>query len=822
MSTPRNPLDEYRSYSYHTILIVSNTTEALTTFTSSDPANDASALMAISNTMQGEVIKTDKSVGEALLVLDSRRTSSFSIREFEYNAYPGVGIPSQTHVIQGTLNMTIIDPDGIGFINYLRYLIDEKLKTDLIGVHFLLKVIFVGHKADGSTTLISSSGIPLMLYTIEFEVNYKEGVYKCIFVPMSQNVGTVIKNFTAVQDVKSITAEDGKLGTVIRNFENKINENYRNWYKNLNIELRKSGDVNSTPIGKTGRLIQVMITIPKDWEQFTIDNASFNKQIERRFDEEIQKKKESQDKEIKEKQAANEKEIQETEKKGVTREAAEKLLKKEFIGFSPTLNIYEILSEILKLSPEANELANRKAVAANLVKTFKTVSSVTSNNEVMLIHFDILEYVVPNITIKNANSEWTVDRPDGTKVPKNSLEFDYIFTGKNTDILEFNLKMNNAQLLFMNTGLVGALTHRQVTDQKKQPDNPITPTKVNIGLVRENDPIGFPIQTIETRKSFAYSPERVNTEKQAKNQSDRNEWLQTVSKLHSITQVQAKVTIRGNPNLLNKYVAELIPPHSIPENIKIESAVAGEGFVKNSIVGNDQTWQSQKEKYRATVDEHFKGVQAEVLGQGPENTEINGPKAHVFPMFVKINVFAPNTLNFGKTSKKLDENDPREYVQFWYQDWYMILSILNKFVDGAFTQELDIRSFDVFGSEVSNTTGGVDKAAHDAMGAGGVVGADGSVTAVSDKKPELYGGETRGKAPAADSATSQNYGNEGSKGRVQQASQNVKDQYNKAHPPVKPPTSQEVYGNTNILGYLGLGGDEENKKNPPPPQLPGV
>jgi hypothetical protein len=382
--------------------------------------------------------------------------------------------------------------------------------------------------------------------------------------------------------------------------------------------------------------------------------------------------------------------------------------------------------------------------------------------------------------------------------------------------------MQTAQLLLMNTGKIGSTSHRMVNDQKKQKDNPVTLTNTNITFIRENEPITFPVQTIEARKNFAGMPERTNVDKQLEHQSDRNEWLQTVSKIHNQSLLRVKTTIRGNPNLMNKFVVEIIPPHVIQENIKIEDIVAKENFIKSSIVGNDEEWQSQKKRYREKIDEYYKEVQKEVLGAAADTSEINGPKAHIFPMFIKINVFAPNNQDFGTSSMKLNADDPREFTQFWYDGWYIVYGILNKFADGSFTQELDIMSYDVFGQEQStNSDGAATQAAkieHDTAGAGGVLGKDGSVTAVSDKKPELYGGETRGKAPAADSGTSQNYGNEGNKGKVQIASQNVKDQWNKKHPDPKPP--ENIYADVNFKKYLGFSDDD--KPAPPPPQLPGI
>lgn len=845
MSYPLNPLDEYRSYSYQNILIVANTTEALRPFTSSDPGLDATSLGAITNTAQGSAIEvpksTDVGTGNAFLVLDSRRTSSFAIREFTYTANPGIGIPSQTHVFVGELHMTIVDPDGIVFINYLKFLIDEQLKTDLYGMHFLLKTIFVGHKIDGTTTVISTSGIPLMLLTLEFEVTYKEGIYTLKFVPMSQNAALQIPEFTAVKDVKSMTLANGTFGAVIRSFEDRLNESYRDWYKALNLEIKEAGKAESKVVGKTGRLVQVMITIPDSWENFKVEGTE-NNNVERSFKKELEKRKEVQDKKVEEQKAEIKKQVAEAVKVGKeTQEQAEKRLNRKFVSVAPTLNVYEVLAEIVKLCPEALELANKKAVGNNLIKLFKTVSSVTSNSEVVLIHFDIIEFVVPNVTIKKeefSQSKFFVKQSNGTWIPKNSLEFDYIFTGKNTDIIEFNLKMERAQMLLMNTGKIGTTAHRMVSDQTKKPDNPVTLNKFNLTFIRENDPIVFGKESIENRKNFASIAEKTDVTNQLVYQKSRNEWLQAVSYLHNQSVLRAKVTIRGNPNLMNKFLTELIPKHIIPENVKIETEVAKDTFVKSSILGNPEAWQSQKKDYRKEIDKYYEDtVNKDLRGEVQDDTEINGPKAHAYPMFIKINVFAPNILEFGSASAKLDEKDNREYTQFWYDGYYTVYSILNKFSEGMFTQELDCPSFGIYGPDNSTTTGGATAPEvtttaaakeHADSGAGGVMGADGSVTAVSTKTPTAWGNENRGVASTAANSTDRNYGNEGNRvapkptvtqlpPSAAQVTENAKAKAASNATEQQLATAEYEKKKERIKNFF-TGGDTP----PTPPQLPGV
>lgn len=711
MSFPRNPLDKYRSYSYHNILLVANNTESLRPYLSADPTLDAAAMTAIQATAQGEAINVPGVAGQTFLVLDSRRTSNFSIREFNYTTAPGVGTASQTHIYVGTLNMVIVDPDGINFINYLRYLVDEKLKSDFFGIHFVLKTIFVGHTHDDTTEVVTTSAIPLMMHDLEFDVSYREGIYNLKFVPLMQNVAVMVKQYAIVNNARSIQAEDGKLGTIIKSFENRLNESYRDWYQKCNIAIKKAGDTDEQQIGKTGRLVQVMITIPKEWEQFPVD-ANFDQTIERNFaaekkkrDEEAKAKQDAADKE-------REKQISDAVKAGETKEKAESRIKRQIISFNPVMTVYDILADIFKLCPEVNKLAAKKAVEDNKVKLFKTLSSITSNEEVIVVHFDCVEFEVPNVTLdkdKSSNfDKWFTTTAAGERMPLNSLTFDYIFSGRNTDILDFSLKMQMGQLLLMNNATkMGTTAHRAVNNQKSQADAPETLEKKNTVFVRENDPITFPPQTNDQRTNFAFMQEKVNVDAQRQHQKDRTEWLSAVAFMHGSSSLNVKMNIRGNPNLLNKYVVDTIQEHCVPENIKLVDLLKDEkSFRENSVLGNDQAWQDKKQKYREALDKYFAdNVIAAFKEQTVNESDINGPKAHTYPFFVKVNVFAPNTLDFGSTTRTLD-GSTGTYTKFWYDGWYMVFQIDSKFADGVFTQELTIGAFDLYGPETSTTTGG--------------------------------------------------------------------------------------------------------------------
>jgi hypothetical protein len=76
-----NPLDNFRSYSYHFILSMSSTTESFRKMMGNNSGRSP-LIDAVNNVKQlGDEIVVDNS--KAYLVLDTRRFSQFSITDFD-------------------------------------------------------------------------------------------------------------------------------------------------------------------------------------------------------------------------------------------------------------------------------------------------------------------------------------------------------------------------------------------------------------------------------------------------------------------------------------------------------------------------------------------------------------------------------------------------------------------------------------------------------------------------------------------------------------------------------------------------------------------
>ena len=710
MSEPRNPLDKYRSYSYHHILMVSNSTESLRGFTTVNVDGDRS-LENITNTGIGQAIPNPGgATGDAFLLIDTRRTSSFSIRDITYQTSPGSGVPSQSHIYLGQLEMSVVDPDGIVFINFLKHLMDTKLKCNLFGLTFLLKTMFIGHTFEDTTELITTSTIPLFLIDIEFEVSYKEGLYHLKFSPMMQSIGSMIDKFAKVKDVRSVTTTSAAtLGSAISSLEDRLNETYREHYKTYNPSNQVAGE-NPEPAKKVGKLIQVMITLPtvnalnpqsSNWADFKMSTAA-DKNFETVFKAEVQRQEKDHNTKI---DADYQKQVEAAKKD-------EKVVPtKKSISFSPNFNVFDILNMIFKSCPQVVEMANNKAKTDGGMKMYKTLTSITSNDEIVVLHFDVVEFLVPNINTNEKTKQPTNDRffktdDKGEKTPLNSIVYDYIFTGKNTDIIDFGLKMQHAQLLILNNQKTGVRTQNAVLNQKNQDQKPTTEEKQDVEFFNENDIIFFPTETVEQKINNANMKPNANQVEQSKHQNNKNEWLKSVSQMHMVSALDIKMIIRGNPHLMNKYTIEQIPEHGIPDSIKMSDAlVSSEDFKTSKTISSALS--SSKIKHREWIEKYSYGdIQAELNAKAQgKNEEITGPKAYLAPMFVKVNVFAPNVtdMNFNL----FGTND--RYVQFWYDGWYFVRNITNKFSDGMFTQELSMGSFDIYGQQASSVDGSPPK-----------------------------------------------------------------------------------------------------------------
>lgn len=661
MSIPRNPLDKYRSVTMHHILMVSSTTDELRDFTRSDPAADMVALSAIQATPVGQKIQVtnqkDDSQSGVYLILDSRRTSEFQLQEIMFQTSFGSGTPGQTHIITSPVEMTLVDTSGIVFINWLKYIFETKLKTDFHGTYFLLKTIFVGHTYEGNVETVSTSTLVMQILNMSFTVGYKEGIYKLSGVASLQASGNFNK-FCKIKDTKTFVSNNGTFGGMLDNVEQEVNSAYKKWFNNLKVENKSANDDQASLVQVPGRLTQIMITYPDSWKNFKVDTVK-SKQAEKNH-----------------KTQNNTAEIKNTPQQ---------------LSVQKDSTVYDIVEQVCRHTPEVAALANDKALKDNKkIKLYKTITSTTSNEQTTVIHFDIVEYelfeVKPNDNTPTANDKNFYTNEQGQRVPLNSIMFDYIFTGKNSDIISLDLSVEYANLLLVKNDKSGVNAGKEVNSQKIPQNETNTENKQQVSYVLSKGPVLFPSER-KDQVSGGYNQERLNSEAANIAANDRSEWIRNVQMAHGRSSLGLVMTIRGNPELLPKYLIDLIPEHVITESVDLTKI---DSTTNNLTI----TWDSQKRKYRQEL-EQFLSESSDASGAAA----FKGPHALTSPLFVKVNILSPNTMRVGSETFSLDINSNGMFTKFWYDGWYMIQNITTKISGGEFVQEFTLTAYEIFGPD---------------------------------------------------------------------------------------------------------------------------
>jgi hypothetical protein len=695
VSSPPNPLDQYQSHSYHFILLASNNTESLKTIVADN------FLSHVVGAKLGSEIKKDSG---AYLIFDTRTTSEFTVDGLNFDVYlanSSGSDQSNSESLTTMINMRVTDPSGVGFYNYMYYLMNEKFQTDFTGLTFLLHIMFIGHTDDGRTIPLTEYNVSIPLIMMETfnlaEFGSKGGVYDLAFAPGNMGAPQRIESYSSLFQNFQISGKDGLLGNMIQTFENQLNTVNKEWYLKFNPKFTQSDgtpsdsrtvdQISKDEPPKNGRLVQYMITIPPSWFYFEMPTTPENV-IERNWKEIIDSK-------TAEAQPTTEKS---TEQKHDT-----------YHSLSADMKIEDAITSILRVVPEVNALANMEAKHNNAVKMFKIVSSITSNTETVLIHYDVVEYDIPNVNKDKvvADSAYKDNTPtrDNTQGPNsvvnetNSIEFDYVFSGKNTDILDMEIKANNLFLGLTTSGMFGQLARDTVipADQKAKNNTPEIPEKELYAKVGKYQPLSSPPWSKDQFDNFGkwQNNNQPGIEKRIK---DSQEMRHSLSDLH-ITSMDVEVKIRGNPRLFGRYIVKELTPHvalagglknylNIGDYNKATAWEYGADLKLSAKNGNPVI--ANHIDHRKYVDSIVKANQDEI-NKGQETAKSN-PSFIAAGTWVKINIYGPADYPFQQ-----EDVNGNFKIQLFYDSWYFVSSVSNSFDRGLFTQTLHLKAFDLYG-----------------------------------------------------------------------------------------------------------------------------
>jgi hypothetical protein len=538
----RNVLNEFRTYSYHFILMALNTTDYFDS-ANLNPKNttgiDTSSSTFFQRPYQGtnpslrRSVITDQ-IGSRIILIDTREDTDFTIQNVEWgttfvgDANSGLStVAFDTYLSDG--KMTIVEPRGMNFLNVLAEISDvKKLNTDPAAMPFLIKVIFVGQRDDGSVETIYSVP-PFGFYFTDITGSFNEigATYNLQYVG-AVNGASWEQTYDSIVDGVTFEFENKPMPDMLRSISNKINSTYMAMvHKNAHLYAAAGININDAC------LINWNIQLdPKSPGKILPYLNDFGGTTPPQCTED-----------------GNHIVLYKGTKEGGVKEVIHKLLMS-----SPTWQTYRIKGYSQKDINKMNQTMYTHKITTEVKKTNPN----TSNR--LNITYTIDEYSFDAISINDSTQGQANAKPVVIN-PNQVYQFDYVYTGENVDVIDFDVNLTMGYALWLSLITTQALPSQEQdsTGSYAEPPmvvlRPITSGNLNPKFQwRKGTPLYPPAISIDTHtKEFQHQGTVAAADSVWRN-------------FFNYQAVQSELTIRGNPLLIDKFVQ---PSRNVPDYVKI-------------------------------------------------------------------------------------------------------------------------------------------------------------------------------------------------------------------------------------------------------------
>jgi Transglycosylase SLT domain len=628
MSRPPNILSEYRSHSFYHVLALCDRSATADALAASEDANvwvrehDNSSGSYGKWTPQKTHDTDDGEPGIYSIIMHGAEDADMCIDSYKvtsYTAANATGSDKSTSIAtEGEL--TITEPKGVIFFDLLVSLMNE-MGSDATTCCFVLKTFFVGHGysdvgEEYSSTI--SDVAPVMFLLTDATAAYTEagGVYTLQFVALA-NGSSRLPQYSKAADGASVHLDKAanSRATVKQALEalfDVIRQNYRHHYDCV-IAVANQKKVPSPEKSFFKVDYEIKVEEPYDSDEYIVTDAP------------MQFKTHGGDC------------------------AAPPAIKNK-----PGASIEDAIHRIMNMCPKVQQdMVDGDGGGENAIKYEYKIHSTART------HYDgdekrcVVTYVVKRfVSPRGFNFEKLLrDNPtteEAMTIRENLIEFDYLFSGKNVDVLEFNIQMNyGLSYLQMATtansfkdqfeAVASRTRHISMHSDEagrfggKDPDNPENPIPIPVffapqlrGLTstNTNDPSG----TVPASYNMA--------------------------KHGSLEMAEATVKIVGNPRIYSS-VAGTSHPNNVGKEIKPGA----------SQPGNDATLEDGDFRHWTHA-----------------------------PALAKVNIYMPaQNDDIGLMSgmgEGPDDIPPDFAKKFWYDGYYYVYGVENNFDNGEFTQQL--------------------------------------------------------------------------------------------------------------------------------------
>lgn len=705
MSNPINPLDRYSAVSHHFILLATAETETARNL--ANVIRDASVWYKVKMLTTGERVDStgtpiNTNDGALVCVANTAVDSFYRLDDVAAKLLTCDAEGKGTFVPEGALTMSITEPSGVYFLDFLKKVMDEDLKVGINGAVWMLIPYFVGYEGTttGITTTDDSVGdvseyivtpSALLMTDINGSINEGGSTYKLSFIDISNGGANNSLHYGYVNRMTISTDGQGdktSLMSAIKNFETQMNVHHRK----LKESLEAQGVLNSD---RRGRLVQYHITIPKEWESFHLESINRDYSTEAYANKvKLYLENNGVSQEDSKKAVAGSVDAQQLSKNAA---ALAKARGAVFVPTNFSVTVNDVLLELIKHCPELNQRQADllKSIESGNYKKFKLFylkNSITSSDSGVTVHYEICDryFVPPELTARKGKADTTMSGEIDKKLlsflyrdphtnkfrikpiddpASNLYEFDYIFTGKNTDIRDMSLNVNQGIVYFASKGIDYA---KLASINKSNPEEsgiPGNDVERHAGIASENafrefisgirdkTPICIPREFMLDLSSKA-NETVVAAEAQKKSMRNMVEYMSTDS-----APLAMVIRIRGNPMFFEKSLKPILPH----DNGEFETVKHAADKAAGAASDQDQGYGDYK-NYNAFLNNAF---------------------------LVRVNVQYPIR---GDGREPLDINDPsqfRGFTEFWYNGFYRVNAVTSKFIGNEFEQELELLAIDI-------------------------------------------------------------------------------------------------------------------------------
>lgn len=638
MSTPSNRLSQFRTYSYYHVLAMcdcSATADALAQSQTMDVWEHATPqTMAADERPQSKNLgryapKRVEGSGKYIILINGSTDAAYVITDAKWStATAAAAVPgdrSTSIAVEGSLKVS--EPKGIAFLDQVVQC-SIALGVDAAQVVFVLKTVFVGHAFDSQTgdfqdTITDIPPINFIAYDVTGSFTEMGGSYDIQFVAAAHGAARLPQYGKAV-NAMSLTA-DSSLETTLRRLQDNINTNYEKYFNCVYSQIESTnGGPEKEAMLKSLRKVKYVIEVGDDY-------ADKNGQVKYTVTNQPQQFKNTS---------------------GCGDRAQ--------VTFPASTSIEGAISTIMLMCPQVQSDMSVGDTSTGVKYEYKVHTALKStpvdgadeNTLEYTVYYRVERFMVPKTlsyvpafqTLGKDSAELK-NNPDFDRIKRNIIEFDYMYTGKNIDILEFDMKVNMG-MAYLQTATL-ANTFKSQLERGSNRQMQASAQDMN------NQSVRFGGAIVQTPVFFGSQIKMPNLTNQ-QNASTAIQSAYTLSKHASLEVAEAAMTITGSERLLGTTNITTSPEHVV------------------------------------------NGAKRDVSATNTPSAADFADWSY-FPAYVKVNIKMPRDNDdfalFTGQSSTGDPNDPgaTDYARdFWFDGYYYVYGIEHIFESGEFKQNLQM------------------------------------------------------------------------------------------------------------------------------------